>query len=322
MKQDRNGVRTAQDLERKYRFGAMQRAVKQSEESVAKINREMEDFVEHVTKELETVTDGGIITYYRSGAPTLNNYPAVEWTEYGAHIGDMYYDRATGYAYRFDETNGVYGWERIQDQDAVEALAVANAASDAVDGKRRVFTDSPVPPYDNGDLWIYEEELYVCQVSKAEGETYVEGDFIIATKYTDDTLATQTANDLTVVKGQVTTIIEDNNELKIEFTETVNQVNTLTNEVANEIDERKALIRAGHENGLPVVELGSTESPVKTKYKNDGMYIEENGNTTSYFKNGKAYNYDMEVLNSLKIGLWAWTPRENKHLSLVFVGGE
>ena len=322
MKQDRNGVRTAQDLERKYKLAGMRKAVEQSEQGITKLNREMEDFIEKVTEELGNVSDGGITTYYRSGAPTLQNFPAVEWTEYNVHVGDMYYDKDTGYAYRFNETNGGYAWEKIQDQDTIEALAIANAASDTADGKRRVFTDIPVPPYDNGDLWIYEEELYVCQISKAKEEAYVEGDFIIATKYTDDTVATQTANELTVVKGQVTTIIEDNNELKIEFTETVTQVNSLTNEVANEIDERKALIRLGHENGLPVVELGSTESPVRTKYRNDGMYIEENGNVTSYFKNGKAFNFDMEVLNSLKIGNYAWIPRENGNLSLVYVGSE
>ena len=93
-------------------------------------------------------------------------------------------------------------------------------------------------------------------------------------------------------------------------------------EVADEIDKREAMIRATSEDGLPVVELGSTESPVKTKYKNDGMYIETNGATTSYFKNGKAYNYDMEAINSFTIGNFSWKPRANGNLSLLYTGGD
>lgn len=45
MKQDMNGVRSAQDLERKYDFSSMQKAVKQSEEGITKINNELDNFV-------------------------------------------------------------------------------------------------------------------------------------------------------------------------------------------------------------------------------------------------------------------------------------
>lgn len=273
--------------------------------------------------EVSKKVDTKISTWYYSGEPTLSNTPAKDWTNNNLkseHIGDLYYDKETGYAYIFSFENSVYSWKQVQDKDTVEALAIANAATDTADSKRRVFLDTPEPPYDNGDLWLNNEEIYVCQIGKPEGELYADGDFIIGVKYTDDTLANEVANELTIVKGQVTTIIEDNNEIKITFTETTNLVNDLTNEVADEIATRSAMIRATSENGLPVIELGSTESPVQTKYKNDGMYIEENGATTSYFKNGKAYNYDMEVLHALTIGRFAFKPRKNGNLSLVYIG--
>ena len=329
MKQDRNGVRTAQDLERKYNLSELlgiKKAVELQEEGINKTNATLEEFMESTLSEINEIEkqlDGSITTYYYCGVPSLSSFPANEWLEedYANHIGDLYYDKDTGYAYRFllDNETNEYGWVQDVDVELVEALAIANAAKDTADNKRRVFLNIPEPPYDNGDLWFDNGEIYVCQISKQEG-AYEENDFILATKYTDDTMATQVANELTVVKGQVTTIIEDNNELKIEFTETTSLVNDLTNEVATEIDERKAMIRATMENGLPVIELGSTESPVQTKYKNDGMYIEENGATTSYFKNGKAYNYDMEVLNSLTIGRFAFKPRANGNLSVVYIG--
>lgn len=248
--------------------------------------------------------DSKITTWYYSGVPTLSNTPANSWlqADYIKHTGDLYYDKETGYTYTFQATNNVYGWVHIVDADLTEALAIANAAKDTADNKRRIFTGQPTPPYDNGDLWFNNEEIYICQISKAEGETYASKDFIIATKYTDDTLANQVGEELTVVKGQVTTVQEGQNGISVTITETTNLVDSLTQEVVDEIDERKAMLRLQSENGLPVVELGSTESPVKTKYKNDGMYIEDNGVTTGYFKNGKAYNHDMKILRTFEIG--------------------
>ena len=325
MKQDRAGVRTAQDLERKYNFSSMQKAAELSVEGINKTNETLDQFIRETTENINNLQeelDGKVTTYYYSGEPSLSNAPTNEWTEaeYKNHIGDLYYDKETGYTYTFQATEGIYGWVQIVDKDLTEALAIANAAQDTADNKRRRCLDTPEPPYDNGDLWLNNEEIYVCQIGKPEGELYADGDFIVGVKYTDDTVANEVANELTIVKGQVTTIMEDNNEIKVTFTETTNLVNNLTNEVADEIATRSAMIRATSENGLPVIELGSTESPVQTKYKNDGMYIEENGATTSYFKNGKAYNYDMEVLHALTIGRFAFKPRKNGNLSLVYIG--
>lgn len=330
MKQDRAGVRTAQDLERKYNLAdlvGIKKAVELQEEGINKTNATLEEFMDVTVGDIENLQkqiDGQIDTYYYSGVPSMSTPPTSEWSleDYSNHIGDLYYDKDTGYAYRFflDNETNEYGWVQVVDSDVTEALALANAAQDTADSKRRVFVAPPSPPYDNGDLWFNNEEIYICQISKGKGETYASNDFIIATKYTDDTLATQVGNELTVVKGQVTTINEKANGLEVVITENTSLINSLTGEVAEEIDTRAAMIRLQQEAGIPIVELGTTESPVKTKYKSDGMYIEENGATTSYFKNGKAYNYDMEAINSLTIGRFAFKPRENGNLSLVFIG--
>ena len=139
--------------------------------------------------EVKKKVDTKISTWYYSGTPTLSNTPAIDWTSNelkADHIGDLYYDKETGYAYLFSFDNSVYGWEQVQDIDTIEALAIANAASDTADNKRRVFLNTPEPPYDNGDLWLNNEEIYVCQIGKPEGELYADGDFIVAVKYTDD----------------------------------------------------------------------------------------------------------------------------------------
>lgn len=194
-KQDRGGVRTAQELEQKYDLAAiagLKVAQKNSENDLTKIDAEMQQFIKATLvsfEDMQKQIDGSITTWFYSGVPDVETIPSSEWTTdelKNEHLGDLYYDQNTGYAYRFAVTDGVYGWLKITDNDVVEALALANAANDAADSKRRVFTEQPVPPYDRGDLWVFDGELYMCDIAKTAGELYQKNDFIIATKYTDD----------------------------------------------------------------------------------------------------------------------------------------
>lgn len=47
-----------------------------------------------------------------------------------------------------------FGWAIILDTDTQNAYMVALNAQDLADSKRRVFVDTPFPPYDEGDLWV------------------------------------------------------------------------------------------------------------------------------------------------------------------------
>ena len=161
--------------------------------------------------ELNSLINTKITTWYYSGVPTLSNNPASSWTTAdlkASHVGDLYYDQSTGYTYRFNYEGGVYSWKHIVDKDLTKALATANEASDTADSKRRIFTVKPTPPYDNGDLWINDKEIYVCQNSKQTG-TFATNDFIKATKYTDDTTANEVKEELVVLEGTVQTITKN-----------------------------------------------------------------------------------------------------------------
>ena len=211
-KQERNRVRTVEDLMRRYDLDAivfLKQASKNSEEGLNRVNAELEGFVNATLtslKDMQNQIDGSITTHFYKGVPSMENIPASEWTTdelKKAHLGDLYYDQDTGYAYRFALNGEVYEWTKIVDNDVVEALALANAAQDTADGKRRVFTDTPSPPYDKGDLWIKDREIYICLYSREDGE-FASGDFGVATKYTDDTRANEVAADL--AKNYSTTV--------------------------------------------------------------------------------------------------------------------
>ena len=274
MKQDRNGVRTAQDLERKYDLAGMKKAVKQSAEGINKTNTKLEDFINTTLGDLDNIhnqLDGNITTYYYSGVPTLLNPPANEWTaeSYPNHVGDLYYDRDTGYAYRFvlNGETGVYEWIELMDNDVAEALALANAAKDTADSKRRVFTVQPYTPYDNGDLWLKDREIYICQISKGKGEVYADNDFIIATKYTDDTLATQVGDNLEIVRGTVTTIQESVDFVKIDLETTTKSIDNLKQETT------EAMERMSYTFGTKDLSIANSNDPVNTKINNQGLKV-------------------------------------------------
>ena len=233
-KRDINKLRTPEDLERKYNLNnilALQQNYELQKNSLNKVENELNNFVLTTSKnlkELQDQVDGNITTWFYSGVPTNNNEPAKNWTtdaERNNHLGDLYYDKETGYAYRFSLDNEVYDWAKITDNDVTQALAIANSAKDTADSKRRVFVVEPTTPYDCGDLWIKDEELYRCQTTKSKDETFEENDWIIATKYTDDTKANQVGENLTILSGTVTEIRKNVNSLTTTMTNTTELVN-------------------------------------------------------------------------------------------------
>ena len=209
-------VRTAADLEKKYKLGQLGKNFEIVDNQIVEVKADLNQFV-NVTYpddmgEIQNELDGKVETYYYNGTPSLSSYPASEWdvSEYQEHVGDLYYDQLTGYVYRFNYSNNVYEWAVIHDKNAIDALSIANDAYDTADNKRRIFTELPTPPYDNGDLWVQGEsgDILVCQVAKEDGQQYSLDDWVNASKYTDNTYASAIVDEMggtetTILSGQV-----------------------------------------------------------------------------------------------------------------------
>lgn len=159
----------------------------------------LSDYAETVTGslgELQDQIDGQIETFYYDYEPTLQNKPASDWTnatERKKHIGDLFFNKTTGYAYRFMQDGATWGWTLVQDTDITKAMKAAENAQDTADHKCRVFVTKPQPPYDIGDLWSQGGDeggdILTCTVSRAKGASYVQSDWQKLNKYTDDTKA-------------------------------------------------------------------------------------------------------------------------------------
>ena len=155
-----------------------------------------------VITDLQNQVDGAIETWFYEGVPTLSNKPASDWKtdkDKEAHLGDLYYDNKTGKAYRFAKDGSTYKWTIITDTDIAKALSDASKAQETADGKMKVFSTQPIPPYQLGDIWVnatyptdgstYKNEVLRCQTLKAAGSPFAIADWIKASKYTDDTVA-------------------------------------------------------------------------------------------------------------------------------------
>lgn len=155
-----------------------------------------DDLFSELQAEMELVreqTDREFTLWFFEYDPRLSNAPASDWTTdelKAMHEQDMFYNRLTGYAYRFERAaDGTFSWNSITDQQTVKALENAAKAQDTADGKRRVFVERPADEvaYDVGDLWVnatyeegevvYDNDELVCVKAKEAGEAFGIGDW-------------------------------------------------------------------------------------------------------------------------------------------------
>lgn len=178
-----------------------------------------------VITDLQNQVDGAIETWFYEGVPTLKNAPASSWTtdkDKDTHLGDLYYDNKTGKAYRFAKDGNTYKWAVITDTDIAKALSDASKAQETADGKMKVFSTQPIPPYQLGDIWvnatyptdgsIYKNEILRCQTAKTKGSSFAIADWTKASKYTDDsalnTFKEEYKNDMASYKEQLDEKVE------------------------------------------------------------------------------------------------------------------
>lgn len=180
---------------------------------------EINNLINAVRDDLQSQIDGAIETWFFSDVPTLMNAPANEWTtneERNVHLGDLYYDKDTGKAYRFQMDGDTYVWQEITDTDIQSALAAASKAQATADGKMKVFATQPTTAdeYNVGDLWVnatygtqYKNDIPRCVTSKAAGVAFNIAHWGLASRYTDDSslevFKSEYQNTINIINSQI-----------------------------------------------------------------------------------------------------------------------
>ena len=159
---------------------------------------------------MQAQVDGKIETWANYGMPTASNKPASDWTTAdlkNAHVGDIYYDTNTGKVYEYQKSGNNYFWNTTQTASGIQnALTAAQDANTLAGTKKQIFTSQPTTAndyYNVGDLWvnatydtIYSNDLLRCKIAKAKGDEFSIDHWEKASKYTDDSKATEVENNL------------------------------------------------------------------------------------------------------------------------------
>lgn len=317
VKQDGSMVRTAQGLEQKYKLSEMRKAFEQSENTITRVNQILQDYVNTIVGTLNNfdgLLDGMITTYFYEGVPSLETEPTISWSDIKEnHINDMYYDRESGKAYIFADTDGqgTYEWAEVEDESKIKVLAMANATVDAKDNRRRLFLEEPIPPYDNGDLWLKDGIIYICQISKPETEVFETHDFIVSSQYSGDSLAIKIGTELEVLRGTVLKVIEDAKFLRVELQdldqETTSSIELIKNALSTVITDENGqsmmkqttngwvfemtnILETLQSNSEKVGELESSTSEAKAKAKETEDLVKKLEERTSYINMGQRPN--------------------------------
>ena len=173
---------------------------------------ESKDFINNtlpgILDEIKAQLDGQIEQHFYQIDPSpLSTAPGSEagvpnsgWTDANTkenHLGDLYYNTTSGKVWRYVKIlwrpkpgyapGTFYVWQELQDSELAQAIAIANEALELGKEKNRIFTSTPVTPYDVGDLWVQGAtgDIMRCKTARESG-AFTSSDWEKASKYTDD----------------------------------------------------------------------------------------------------------------------------------------
>lgn len=173
---------------------------------------ESKDFINNtlpgILDEIKAQLDGQIEQHFYQIDPSpLSTAPGAEdgvpnsgWTDANTkenHLGDLYYNTTSGKVWRYVKIQWrpkpgyapgtFYVWQELQDSELAQAIAIANEALELGKEKNRIFTSTPVTPYDVGDLWVQGAtgDIMRCKTARESG-AFTSSNWEKASKYTDD----------------------------------------------------------------------------------------------------------------------------------------
>lgn len=173
---------------------------------------ESKDFINNtlpgILDEIKAQLDGQIEQHFYQIDPSpLSTAPGSEagvpnsgWTDANTkenHLGDLYYNTTSGKVWRYVKISWrpkpgyapgtFYVWQELQNSELAQAIAIANEALELGKEKNRIFTSTPVTPYDVGDLWVQGAtgDIMRCKTARESG-AFTSSDWEKASKYTDD----------------------------------------------------------------------------------------------------------------------------------------
>ncbi len=98
------------------------------------------------------------------------------------------------------------------------------------------------------------------------------------------------------------------------------QVGATADRLDEEIDARKQYMQFDPNNGLTIGDLTNTDA-YSVQLTSTAMQFRAGNTVAAYVSNDRLYINNAEIVNTLRIGNFAFLPRDNGHMSLQYVGG-
>lgn len=250
-----------------------------------------DDTLAGVVTQLQAEIDGAIETFTGAAVPTLDTYPAVNWTtveERAKHIGDLYVVNSSGgdyagFYYRFELNGSTYGWTLLKDTEITKALADAEDANRKATAAQQTATALQQTLADEYSPTATINELFTTKEESLDARAALQSE--IALSESSMTLA----------------------------------MSELRTDVNGQFSAMAYYIR--YENG--VVILGRTDSPTSIRVSNTQIGIYYGGEAISYWNADKQLapkQLEIPVGGSLRLGDVLWQPRSSGNLSMMWVG--
>lgn len=232
-------------------------------QTIEQIKFEISDVQTNII-DLQKQVDGAISTWYYEGEPTLTNIPASEWVteeDKVMHIGDLYYDKLTGYAYRFMKDESTYTWVRISDEDITKALESAQNAQETADGKRTIYYSSiePTGTFEIGDLWVNGSMIKVWNSSEwVSADDYAQNSYVnelvnainISIKETNDIVTKNTEN--------ISKLTQTSEAIKSEVSSLQTTISNLSSDIQEQLKNYSTIEQTSNSINLAVSSMQTT----------------------------------------------------------------
>ena len=347
-KQDVSNIRSFQEVERRLKgienLGNVNEKISAMERQIYEVNNEVNSILNAVILNLKDELKGqsDISLWFFSGIPTLTNEPYINWTTPADHYGDIYYDVDTGYVYQFKEPGE---WQRNYSKDLTQAMALTNAQLQDKNNEKKVFFVRPTPgDYSPGDWWVKGDgTLFICLPIELNGNPdydFASSQYYLAQvvdeqgaslKRVDDkqermestltaveqeaskisSLAERVSISETMITENSTKIEQTSEQVEIKFTDLTDLIQAVDGRETEHHNEFIRYIRFIDGN----IVLGEENNPFQTIISNEKISFLENNVEVAYLSNNKLYITNAEVIESLQLGKFAFTPRDNGSLT-------
>ena len=221
--------------------------------------------------------DGKLESFFQASTDD----PGADWTgdTRTLHLGDIWWKTDLNTMHRYKYADSLYSWEQITDEKATNAFANAATAQDTADGKRRVFVDEPVPPYDRGDLWDRGPTtgIYRCDTAKLVDGAFVGSDWTVVADLTGN----NTAGSITD-QGALATL---------SAVAYANLESGLAGQLDGKVETFFSLVADDPVDSWETNEAGVVTAATKTMHLGDLWWQTDANTLRRYYYNGTAYEW-------------------------------